>query len=67
MNKLLAVAGSAGLAGLLALGGSLAMRWTHVFHPLGLAAAKRILARGNCRVGKVRHAFHKYVKKGRVI
>jgi hypothetical protein len=35
--------------------------------PLTLAGAKRILERGHCRVGKVKRAFHSYVKKGRVI
>jgi beta-lactam-binding protein with PASTA domain len=43
------------------------VRWTQVLYPLKLAAAKRILARGHCRVGKVRYAFHRDVKKGRVI
>jgi FG-GAP-like repeat len=37
------------------------------FRPIGLAPARRILARGHCRVGKVRRRFDKYVKKGRVI
>jgi hypothetical protein len=35
--------------------------------PPTLATAKRILARGHCRVGKVRRAFSDYVKKGHVI
>jgi beta-lactam-binding protein with PASTA domain len=34
---------------------------------LGLAAAKRKLARVNCRAGKVSRASSKRVKKGRVI
>ena len=32
-----------------------------------LALARRILARGHCRVGKVKRAFDSYVKKGFVI
>ena len=32
-----------------------------------LPAAKRTIARGNCRVGKIRRAYSKTVKKGRVI
>jgi hypothetical protein len=35
--------------------------------PLTLAAAKRILAGGHCRVGKVKYVFHPYIRKGRVI
>ena len=35
--------------------------------PPTLAAAKRILERGHCLVGKVKRAFNPYVKKGRVI
>src|SRR5207249_3080822 len=34
---------------------------------LTLPAAKRTLARINCRVGKVGHAYSKRVKRGRVI
>ena len=43
------------------------VRWTLDFHQIRLATAKRILARGHCRVGKVRRAFDKYVKKGHVM
>ena len=32
-----------------------------------LAAAKRMIARANCRVGKIRRAYSKTVKRGRVI
>ena len=32
-----------------------------------LLAAKRTIARANCRVGKIRRAYSKRVKKGRVI
>jgi beta-lactam-binding protein with PASTA domain len=32
-----------------------------------MAAAKQALARGHCRVGKVRRAYSTWVKKGRVI
>ena len=32
-----------------------------------LAAAKRAIARANCRVGKIRRAYSKSVKRGRVI
>jgi beta-lactam-binding protein with PASTA domain len=32
-----------------------------------LQAAKRTLARANCRVGKIRRAYSKTVKRGRVI
>ena len=32
-----------------------------------LPAAKRTIARANCRVGKIRRAYSKRVKKGRVI
>jgi beta-lactam-binding protein with PASTA domain len=32
-----------------------------------LPAAKRTLARANCRVGKIRHAYSKIVRRGRVI
>ena len=32
-----------------------------------LPAAKRTIARANCRVGQIRRAYSKRVKKGRVI
>jgi FG-GAP-like repeat/PASTA domain len=32
-----------------------------------LPAARRALARGNCRIGKVRRIYQRFVKKGRVI
>jgi eukaryotic-like serine/threonine-protein kinase len=32
-----------------------------------LATARRTVARGNCRVGKVRRAYSKTVRRGRVI
>ena len=32
-----------------------------------LLAAKRTIARANCRVGKIRRAYSKTVKRGRVI
>jgi serine/threonine-protein kinase len=32
-----------------------------------LPAAKRTIARANCRVGRVRRAFSKTIKKGRAI
>ena len=32
-----------------------------------VSAAKRTLARANCRVGKIRRAYSKSVKRGRVI
>ena len=32
-----------------------------------LAAAKRTLARANCRAGKIRRAYSKWIRKGRVI
>jgi beta-lactam-binding protein with PASTA domain len=33
----------------------------------GLAAAKRAIKRAHCRVGKIRKAYSKNVRKGRVI
>jgi len=32
-----------------------------------LSAAKRTIARANCRVGKIRRAYARYIKRGRVI
>jgi beta-lactam-binding protein with PASTA domain len=32
-----------------------------------LPAAKRTIARANCRVGKIRRAYSKSIKRGRVI